>query len=349
MHDLPYLLVLVVVTILSLKPVKKRGTWCSWFVGGLLLSMAGITVAIIGSGFRAFHLMRLVAWVVFLCGPVYLLASGFFTKGWTRLLSVGLGLCVSGIAIDAFFIEPHRLEVTTHTISSPLIERPIRVVALADFQTDHIGDYERRVLKTAKDLAPDLLVFPGDYIQVGGEAYRREGKVFNQLLKDLNFKPRLGAYAVEGDVEVRGWESLFSGTGIHPMGATTITNLGELELVGLTLMASRRGVELPAKLGFRIVLGHAPDFALHPVDADLILAGHTHGGQVQIPFIGPLLTLSGVPKTWADGGLTTLEGGRRLIVSRGIGMERGGAPRLRFNCRPEIVVVDLVPEDAGTQ
>ncbi len=55
-----------------------------------------------------------------------------------------------------------------------------------------------------------------------------------------------------------------------------------------------------------------------------------------------LLTLSRVPRSWTSG-MTELPRGGRLLVSRGIGMERSGAPPLRFLCRPELVVVDLVP------
>jgi predicted MPP superfamily phosphohydrolase len=78
------------------------------------------------------------------------------------------------------------------------------------------------------------------------------------------------------------------------------------------------------------------------VDADLLLAGHTHGGQVQLPLLGPLMTNCRVPRAWAAG-VTTLSHDRRLIVSRGIGMERGHAPQIRFLCRPELLVIDLKP------
>jgi hypothetical protein len=94
------------------------------------------------------------------------------------------------------------------------------------------------------------------------------------------------------------------------------------------------------------VLGHMPDFSLGSVDADLLIAGHTHGGQVQLPLVGPLLTLSQVPRSWASG-LTEIEPGKMLVVSRGIGMERGLAPRLRFLCRPQLVILELVPSGQG--
>ena len=73
------------------------------------------------------------------------------------------------------------------------------------------------------------------------------------------------------------------------------------------------------------------------------MAGHTHGGQVRLPLIGPLKTSAKIPRHWAAG-LTDIGGGRRLVVSRGIGMERLWAPRLRFLCRPELVILDVVPE-----
>ncbi|MBD1937970.1 hypothetical protein [Microcoleus sp. FACHB-68] len=93
---------------------------------------------------------------------------------------------------------------------------------------------------------------------------------------------------------------------------------------------------------FHIVLGHAPDCALGDVDADLLVAGHTHGGQVRLPFVGPVFTRSKIPRSWAAG-MTKLTGNRTLIVSRGIGMQRGVAPRVRFLCRPELVIIELLP------
>jgi predicted MPP superfamily phosphohydrolase len=102
------------------------------------------------------------------------------------------------------------------------------------------------------------------------------------------------------------------------------------------------GASLPRLAGFHLVFGHAPDFALHAAPADLLVAGHTHGGQVRLPVIGPLLTFSRVPRAWASG-VTRLGHDRTLVVSRGIGLERGHAPRLRFLCRPELVFLRLTP------
>ena len=90
-------------------------------------------------------------------------------------------------------------------------------------------------------------------------------------------------------------------------------------------------------------MGHSPNFSLGEIQADLLIAGHTHGGQVRLPLLGPVMTLSAVPRAWASG-VTEIKPGKTLIVSRGVGMERHNAPRLRFLCRPEIVIVELLPQ-----
>src|SRR5262249_16833041 len=118
---------------------------------------------------------------------------------------------------------------------------------------------------------------------------------------------------------------------------------------GLTRRSSRRPIDesLAAAArafdGLTIVLGHAPDFSRSVGDVGvpvLCVAGHTHGGQVQLPFFGPLITLTSIPRKMAGGGLFEA-GAAGLGVSRGMGMGRGSAPRIRFLCRPELEVLEL--------
>jgi hypothetical protein len=73
---------------------------------------------------------------------------------------------------------------------------------------------------------------------------------------------------------------------------------------------------------------------------DLVVAGHTHGGQVVLPGFGPPMTLSHVPRAVAAGGLHDL-GGNAIYVSRGVGCERGQAPRIRFLCPPEVSLLEV--------
>ena len=101
----------------------------------------------------------------------------------------------------------------------------------------------------------------------------------------------------------------------------------------------------------RILIGHKPDAIelVRETPVDLAIAGHTHGGQVSLPFFGPPLTLTGVPRHVAAGGLHELHG-TPIYVSTGVGRERGNAPQLRLGVRPSIGIIDLVPsggEEAG--
>jgi predicted MPP superfamily phosphohydrolase len=75
------------------------------------------------------------------------------------------------------------------------------------------------------------------------------------------------------------------------------------------------------------------------VPVDLALAGHTHGGQVVLPFVGALYTKTSLPRAYASG-LHDF-GGILVNVSAGVGMERGTAPQIRFLCPPEISVIDV--------
>lgn len=93
-----------------------------------------------------------------------------------------------------------------------------------------------------------------------------------------------------------------------------------------------------------IFLYHYPDLIPEVSESrkiDLYLAGHTHGGQVRMPFYGALITFSKFDKKYESG--LYKENETYLYVNRGIGMEGGNAPRIRFLARPEITVIDLVP------
>ena len=142
-----------------------------------------------------------------------------------------------------------------------------------------------------------------------------------------------------------GWPRIFDGVGVTCFERTTTREVGELTVTGLSFGESvANWTDVEPSERFHVVFGHSPNFALGGIRADLLIAGHTHGGQVRLPLIGPPIILSAIPRRWAAG-RTDLDYGPTLIVSRGVGHERGHAPRLRFLCRPELVIVDLVPRD----
>ena len=93
-----------------------------------------------------------------------------------------------------------------------------------------------------------------------------------------------------------------------------------------------------------LVLVHRPGAGLEALapdsPLDLVIAGHTHGGQVVVPGFGPPLTLSTAPRHLAAGGLNRVDG-NAVYVSRGVGMERKWAPRVRLFCPPEVTLLTL--------
>ena len=307
--------------------------------------LAHLLPAFFGAGGFGFMLLAAVSLFIYL--PIYLLFAAAVLvrrQRWTAAIAGTGALTLVGVGIYAFFVEPTNLEVSHHEIRSPRLDREIRVVVLADFQTDQFGNWERRVLDTIMDQEPDLILLPGDYVQVHNEQRRSYVRAaLRHYLQKIEFGAPLGAFAVRGDVETDDWPEIFAGTGVRALRFSGTLDLPGLTLTALTLHDSRyTDLKVPRAENFHIAFGHAPDFALKEVEADLLVAGHTHGGQVQIPGIGPLIWFSRVPRDWATG-VTDVGRGRTLVVSRGTGMERHWAPRLRFFCRPEIVVLDLLP------
>jgi predicted MPP superfamily phosphohydrolase len=252
------------------------------------------------------------------------------------------------IGVDAFFIEPQWLEVTHYEIRSDKIGKPLRIAVLADIQTDDVGEYERDVLRRAMEEKPDLILFPGDYLQTQSvAAWREQCDKLREIIRESHLNAPLGMFAVAGNVDYRDWPQILDGTGVVVINETRSVDVERLRITGLSEPDSgdsHGADELASPEGaFHICVGHRPDFALGSPNADLLIAGHTHGGQVQLPLVGPLLTLSRVRRSWASG-LNEIRPGQHLFVSRGIGMERGEAPRLRFLCRPELAIIDVVPK-----
>lgn len=232
----------------------------------------------------------------------------------------------------------------------------LRIVHLSDVQSEQFGRFQERALQRAKSLNGDLIAFTGDYAQQGIWPDKQQAREeFNALLRKVDFHSRLGAFAVQGDCEAdREWPSMFQGTGIrclHNDCATVSLPGGRtLAVVGLSVRAGYDDNPAPMEAALaraprgalRIMLSHRADFVQHLAGkgaVDLVLAGHTHGGQVVIPFYGPPVTLSSLPRRFA-GGFHYYDD-IPLLVSRGIGMERATAPQVRLFCPPEICVLDL--------
>jgi hypothetical protein len=247
---------------------------------------------------------------------------------------------VPAVGFYATHVEPYRLRVDRATIVTPLVEEPVRIGVLADVQTRSITGHERRAVELLLAERPDVILIPGDLHQGTEAEYEAALDEYRALLSELTAAPA-GAFAVSGDSEHQGeLIDLTEGTGVTVLDdrVTTIDVRGQRLVIAGT-------AELLGGDGFRILLSHLPDVALdlEAGEVDLVVSGHTHGGQVAIPGFGPLITRTAVPRDVAAGGLGDVDG-TPVYVSTGVGMARTTAPQVRLFVRPSVGVIDLVPE-----
>jgi len=333
----------------GLRADARRGLWLGLALGALALA-AGL-----GLAGDAFFVLRLWCHVVFCVLAPLAIARGLQRRGAAGLAVAALGLAAEGAYLWARHVEPFRLEVTHAEVVSARLApgTALRIAVLADLQTDELGPFEARVFAALDEVRADLVLVPGDLLQFGFDGSEsglreRERRELAALFTGLRHRPRLGFLMVDGDCEPVG--TSFPEAGLRLLADESVVFAAErLQVIGLTRASSRRALspELVAAArafdGLTLVLGHAPEFALTVAEVGvplLCVAGHTHGGQVVVPFFGPPFTLSTIPRRMAAGGLFAL-GDSWLSVSRGIGMERGNAPRIRFLCRPELAVLEL--------
>lgn len=274
-----------------------------------------------------------------------------------RAAVLGAGSClVLAASVDAYYVEPRMLVVRRHTVDEAgqgARSRTLRILHITDLQTPSIGAHEEHALRTGLSYRPDLIVFTGDYVQdaLGRPTEEQAARDLRALMERIGFAAPLGIFATEGDVGPP-CRAVFSGTQVRCLADQSarldLPGGGTLGITGLSRGNGR--VRRPEFLGrllssapgadHRIIISHAPDFVdALPVTVSLVLAGHTHGGQVVVPLFGPPKTAIRLPRRYA-GGLHEYRG-TPLHVSRGVGMERGFEIPVRFFCPPEIGVIDL--------
>jgi len=268
------------------------------------------------------------------------------------------------IAVDLFalryyvtYVEPQRLVLREIRIETPKLETPVRILHISDIQAGSIGDYEKEVFARIAAIDPDLILNTGDYLQeVAPATFESELPKLVELFRSLS--PKYGIYGVFGDTELELYrvpkEELSPLELLSSRTAEVDTGAGVISIHGLSLHDSNKPewaertvgqwLEQSNDLEFRILMGHSPDYAMGMAEQpiDLCLAGHTHGGQVRLPFYGALTTYSEAPKEWARGFRRI--GIPFLNVSAGAGSNRrNGLPPIRFNCPTEMTLIELVP------
>ena len=271
-------------------------------------------------------------------------------------------LCGSALVVYTFWIEPHRVLVTRQNLQSPKLKPgapPLRVLHLGDLHVERVTARERQVVEFAGALKPDVILFSGDFLSLSNIHDPVAWEHTRAILARLDAP--LGVYVVTGSPPIDKpavMPQLFDGLAhIHWLRdeRVTLDHHGQpIDIVGIscTHKPTVDGASLDNILhgdpdDFTILLYHTPDLA--PIAAaqgvDLQLSGHTHGGQVRLPFFGALFTSSLYGKKFEAGRYQV--GALTLYVSRGIGLEGKGAPRARFLCPPEIILWEISAASAG--
>ena len=264
-----------------------------------------------------------------------------------RIENACLVLAAIGLLCFAYGwrVEPYWPEVTHTRIplaALPAGAAPIRIALISDVHSDRTPRLETRLPALIAAEHPDAIVFAGDAANSPGGL-----SVFRTLMTALaQVAPTYGVRGNWDSYYFAKWDP-FLGTGVthlQPEGVAVTARGTTVWLIGLdvghepslprALSAAPQGVP-------RVLLYHYPDLMPDATAAkvDLYLAGHTHGGQVALPWYGALVTLSRFGKRYERG--LYHEDRTFLYVTRGIGME-GEGPRVRFCARPEVAILDLV-------
>lgn len=279
---------------------------------------------------------------------------------WLFLLIVQLLvslLLVYGTVIEPFRLQVSRVEIVSHKFPNPGL--PVRIVQLSDLHVERRTRREGALPSLVAGLAPDLIVLTGDFLSTSYNDDPRAVADLRDLLGQLHAPA--GIYAVWGTSEVdlpHVLRPALTDLGIVPLEDEAVeVQVGDscLWLMGLDCTRDLDAGERLARtlLGaappgaHTVLLFHMPDLMPRAVSlgVDLILAGHTHGGQWRLPGFGAILTSSRYWKRYEAGRYH--QGDTDLYVSRGLGMEGFGALRARFFCPPEVVLITLSGRGAG--
>lgn len=253
-------------------------------------------------------------------------------------------LFISLIILYSVYIEPNNLIIKEYKIENELLPDSFDGLKIVHFSDVHYGStvdlkYLKKIINLINKQNPDIVVFTGDFLD---KRYDLNNKEIDNIKKELkNIDSTLGNYAISGNhdmVYTDDFKNIFSES------FNTLENEEKLlyykestpiSLVGLT-DASETKVDYKVfdteNNYFRIVLAHEPDeyINIKEYSFNVLLSGHSHNGQVRIPFIGAIYTPKG-SKTYYEE-YYKLDN-REIFISNGIGTS---GLNLRFNSVPSI-------------
>lgn len=252
------------------------------------------------------------------------------------------------------------LMVDAVTISSsriPAAFSGFRIAQVSDLHNAEFGENNEKLLKLLSESKPNIIVITGDLIDAG----HTNIKVALDFVKEVvSIAP---IYYVTGNHEASLLQYDELETGLKTVGVIVLEDSAielkygndTITLIGISdpnftikgdmlgevqaMVATKLNNLVDDENSYTILLSHRPELFESYVSCniDLVLSGHAHGGQFRLPFIGGLFAPNQGIFPQYDAGLYT-NGNTNMVVSRGLG---NSIIPIRFNNRPEIVIVEL--------
>ncbi len=292
--------------------------------------------------------------LAFFAGPLALLAGA--TGPSVLLGSAGLGLA---LGVYAVFVRSRRIAIRRVEVPLPELPRAFDGYTIAHLSDIHVGSLFRgrelsALVRRINREGPDLAALTGDYVTTGNRFHREVAEALGGLrAKDGivavlgnhdNFgerEPLLSSF-LERDVRVLA-------NARHPIARRAADGSNAvLEIVGIDDVYTRRadveGALAGATRAPLVALAHDPRLfdALATRGVALVLSGHTHWGQVGLPFFSERFNLA--RPIFGARNVGALRGSSRLIVSPGLGST---GPPVRFGVAPAVLLLTLRRASAG--
>lgn len=261
------------------------------------------------------------------------------------------GFIIGGCYVYPRYIEPNLLVITNFEQQSVTVEKPLKIVVFGD---THFGElyslnHMNKIVNKVNKENPDIVIFTGDLIGASGN-FKDHPSLVSQGLDKI--QSTYGKYAVYGNHEYAveskygyDYTEIMNAGGFDVL-VNDYIDIPEINVRVLGLDDYIKGFpdrslgEQAKDEAYNILVTHEPDLIdeMNVEGTQLILAGHTHGGQISIPFLTQrILPLGGekyVKGNYAIGETTD------LFVTRGVGMTQ--IP-FRFGSVPEIVSIEVSP------
>ncbi len=288
-----------------------------------------------------------------------------------RKIKVTIGLCVLVMAIFIIVLMiPSSFVTTTYTIKSSKVDVPVRIAHLSDIHNKEYGEDNAELIQAVAESQPDLIFITGDSVSMDDEditsaislveklvpiapVYYSYGN--HEMINNADFDRNIGElFAKAGakimefsyeDVEIKGQKLRIGGLYGFCLPERYIET-GDANLEECAFLNEFQDTDRYTMFLAHLPVGWLEHHGLDDWDVDCIFSGHSHGGQFDLPFLGPVFAPD---QGWfpekVSGLFTSQDGTSHMVVSRGLG---DSVPIPRVNNPTELIIVNICPDEKCT-